>query len=169
MPSVTVTGGYTLVVAGHSSPPQNVNINSLNGSGDVEIAANMAGNTNQSVVLKIAGKNADGSDMTTPFDLSTMSWKQNSPASSYDASALQIVYGGTAEISMKGGNSQSAATIYAPNASFTLQGTQDLYGSILARTITNGGNASIHYDRRLSRDFWVTGHPMVGTFTWKRY
>ena len=70
---------------------------------------------------------------------------------------------------MKGGNSQSAATIYAPNASFTLQGTQDLYGSILAKTITNGGNAGIHYDRRLATDFYVTGHPMVGTFTWKRY
>ncbi len=70
---------------------------------------------------------------------------------------------------MKGGNSQSAATIYAPNADFTLQGTQDLYGSILARTITNGGNASIHYDRRLARDFYVAGHPMIGTFSWNRY
>jgi hypothetical protein len=169
MPSVTVAGGYTLVFTGHSSPAQSVNINSLTGSGDVEISANLVSNTNESVVLKIAGKNADGTDMTTPFDLSTMSWKQNSAASSYDASALQIVYGGPATISMKGGNSQSAATIYAPNANFTLQGTQDLYGSILAKTVTNGGNASIHYDRRLSRDFWVTGHPMVGSFSWKRY
>jgi hypothetical protein len=59
--------------------------------------------------------------------------------------------------------------IYAPNANFILKGTQDFYGSILARTITNGGNASIHYDRRLGRDFWVTGNPMASTFSWKRY
>jgi hypothetical protein len=98
-----------------------------------------------------------------------MAWKQNSPSYNYDASALQIVYGGSATISMKGGNSQSAVTIYAPNADFELQGTQDLFGSVLARTIENHGNASIHYDRRLGRDFWVAGRPMVGTFTWKRF
>ena len=85
-----------------------------------------------------------------------MTWKQNTSEHNYDASALQIVYGGTATISMKGGNSQSAATIYAPNAQLLLcKGTQDLYGSILAKTITNGGNASIHYDRRLASDFYV--------------
>ena len=168
LPSVTVTSGFTIVLNGNN-PSNNININSLNGAGNVEVAANMVSNTNQSVVLKIAGKNADGTEMTTPFDLSAMSWKQNSPGNSYDASALQIVYGGSATISMKGGNSQSAATIYAPNATFELQGTQDLFGSILAKTISNGGNASIHYDRRLSRDFYVAGHPMIGTFSWNRY
>ena len=170
LPSVTVDSGFTLRIVGNASPaPQNVNINALNGSGDVEIQANMTGPLNEAVVLKIAGKNADGTDMVTPFDLSTMSWKQNSAAASYDASALQIAYGGTANISMKGGNSQSAAMIYAPNASFTLQGTQDLFGSVLARTITNGGNANIHYDRHLSSSFFVIGQPMIGTFTWKRF
>ena len=168
MPSVTVASGYTLKIVG-SSPGQNVNINALNGDGAVEIQANMTGPLNESVVLKIAGKNADGTDMVTPFDLSAMSWKQNSAAQSYDASALQIAYGGTANISMKGGNTQSAAMIYAPNASFTLQGTQDLFGSVLARTITNGGNANIHYDRHLSASFFVIGQAMVGTFTWKRF
>ena len=69
---------------------------------------------------------------------------------------------------MSGGNSQSAATIYAPNASFTLKGTQDFYGSILSKTLTNNGNPGIHYDRRLSRQFWVAGQPMMGTFTWQR-
>ena len=70
---------------------------------------------------------------------------------------------------MQGGNSQSAAVIYAPNADFQLQGTQDFFGSILAKTITNGGNASIHYDRSLSGEFFVAGQPMLGTFSWKRY
>ena len=168
LPSVTVTGAKLRFVA-NADPPQSVNINSLTGSGTVEIEANMAGNTNQSVVMKLAGLNADGTEMTTPLDLATMGWKQNSTAASYDASALQIVYGGSATLNMSGGNSQSAATIYAPNASFHLQGTQDLFGSVLARTIENHGNASIHYDRRLARDFWVMGNPMMGSFSWSRY
>jgi hypothetical protein len=168
MPSVTVASGFKLVFDGSSTPGQTVNINALNGSGEVEINANLTGSLNESVILKVAGLNADSTEMDLPFDLSTMSWKQNSPTQSYDASALQIVYGGTKTISMQGGNSQSAAVIYAPNADFELQGTQDLFGSVLARTIENQGNANIHYDRRLSRDFYVSGRPMLGTFTWKR-
>jgi hypothetical protein len=112
--------------------------------------------------LEGPGKNADGTEMAVPFDLSTMDWKQNAATGiTHDASSFQIVYGGSANLSMKGGNAQSAATVYAPNASFTMTGTQDFFGSILAKTITNGGNASIHYDRRLGRDFWVVGHPMM--------
>jgi hypothetical protein len=172
MPSVSVGSGYTLRFVG-STPGQNVNINSLNGAGSIEVQANMgATHANEAVVLKVAGKNADGTEMATPFDLEAMGWKQNAAvnaAAKYDASALQIVYGGTGTINMDGGNSQSAAVIYAPNANFVLKGTQDLYGSILAKTVTNGGNASIHYDRRLSRDFFVAGNPMASTFSWKRY
>jgi hypothetical protein len=167
LPSVVVASGYTLIINGTPAPGQTVNINSLSGTGNVQF--NYSG-VNPSVILKIAGKNPDGTDMATPFDLTQLgSWQQNNTATAnYDASALQIVYGGPATISMKGGNSQSAATIYAPNATFTLQGTQDLYGSILAKTISNGGNASIHYDRRLSRGFYVAGQPMMGTFSWVR-
>ena len=100
-----------------------MNINSLAGTGSVEFESNMTGPLNESVVLKIAGKNADGTEMATPFDLSDLdSWKQNSPAQSYDASALQVLYGGSGNIVMKGGNNQSAATVYAPNAGFHLQG-----------------------------------------------
>jgi hypothetical protein len=169
MPTVTVAGGFKLVFVGHATPTNTVNINSLLGSGQVEVQANMAADLNEGVLLKLAGKNADGTDMTTAFDLSTMSWKQNSSGHGYDASALQIAYGGPGTINMTGGNAQSAATIYAPNAIFELQGTQDLYGSILARTIENHGNASIHYDRRLKRDFYVAGHAMQASFSWKRY
>jgi hypothetical protein len=144
-----------------------VNLNSISGTGNVQF--DYASN-NQMVILKIAGKNPDGSDMTTPFDFSQLnSWKQNKPSgANYDASALQIVYGGSQNIVMQGGNSQSGASIYAPSASFTLKGTQDLFGSILARTIVDQGNANIHYDRRLQRDFYVTGQPMLGTFSWLR-
>ena len=172
LPSVSIASGYIVVFVGHAGPAANVNVNSLSGSGEIQIQANMgATNLNESVVLKVAGKNPDGTDMAAPFDLSTMSWKQNATvnaANKFDASAVQIVYGGPGTISMKG-NDQSAVTIYAPNAAFTLQGTPDIYGSILAKTILSAGNADIHYDRRLKRDFYVVGHPIMGTFNWKRF
>jgi hypothetical protein len=88
--------------------------------------------------------------------------------SNFDASMLQFIYGGTGAVKMTG-NSGAAATFYAPNASVTFSGTADLYGSILGKRIDNVGNGNIHYDRRLQHDFYVAGHPMSGTFTWKRY
>jgi hypothetical protein len=179
LPSVSVSGGYTLILTGKSGIGQTVNINSLVGSGNVQIDANKTGPLGESVVLKVAGTNPVGvtgsnplypTEMDVPFDLSTMAWKQNAAAGqSLDAAAFQIVYGGHAAINMQGGNSQSAASIYAPNANFSLQGTQDLYGSILAATIYSHGTPAIHYDRALAAQFFVVGHPMVGTFSWKRY
>ena len=175
LPNVNIGGGYKLIFDGNTVPSQAININSLAGSGEIEVNANLASNLSESVVLKVAGVGTGTNplypnELDVPFDLSTMTWKQNAAGGrSLDASALQIVYGGHAAIRMVGGNSQSAVAIYAPNASFELQGTQDLYGSILARTIYSHGTPAIHYDRRLGRDFWVAGHAMVGTFTWKRY
>jgi hypothetical protein len=175
LPSVVVGSGITLKIEGASTPGQTVNVNSLTGSGNIQVDANIAGTgpggttpLDQSVVLKIAGKNADGTEMAIPLDFEGLSWKQNSTAKSFDASALQIVYGGTQTIQMTGGNSQSAATVYAPNANFILKGTQDFYGSILSKTLDDHGGAGIHYDRRLASDYWVKGHPMMGAFTWKR-
>jgi hypothetical protein len=167
LPNISVSQHYELVIQG-ASPAQTININSLSGKGDVTF--NYA-NDNQQIVLMVAGKNPDGSDMATPFDLSDIdsTWKQNKPSgASYDATALQLVYAGSSDITMKGGNSQSAITVYAPNANFGLQGTQDLFGSILAKKVSDGGNAGIHYDRRLQREYWIVGQPMMGTFTWQR-
>jgi len=175
LPSGVVGGGITLKLEGAKTPGQTLNVNSLTGSGNIEVDANLPGTgpsgstpTDQMVILKIAGKKADGTEMAVPMDFEGLSWKQNSTARSYDASALQIVYGGTQTIQMTGGNSQSAATVYAPNANFILKGTQDFYGSILSKTLDDHGGAGIHYDRRLAADFWVKGHPMMGAFTWKR-
>jgi hypothetical protein len=87
--------------------------------------------------------------------------------SNFDASMLQFIYAGTGEIDLTG-NSGAAATFYAPNANVVFSGTADLYGSVLGRRIHNVGNANIHYDRRLQHDFWVPGHPMMASFSWKR-
>jgi hypothetical protein len=170
MPSVTIAKNYTLVFKAHAAPPNTIELNSLNGAGFLQIDANLTSPTqNESVVMKVAGKNADGTDMAVPFDLSSMAWKQNTVSSNYDASTFQITYGGSGKIYMVGGNLQSASTIYAPNAAFELQGTQDLFGSVLAKTIYEHGNAGVHYDKRLGRDFYVPGHAMAGTFTWKTF
>jgi hypothetical protein len=172
-PNVVVNSPSNIQISGSSlsgsTGTQIINVNSLTGTGGIFIDANTGSTTNQSVVLKVSGKNTDGTDMTTPIDLQQTGWKQNATnGHQYDASAFEIVYGGTGTINMDGGNSQTAAMIYAPNAHFYLQGTQDLYGSVLAKTIENGGNASLHYDRRLASEFYVPGQTMAPTFTWKR-
>ena len=171
LPNISVANTYTLIFEGNSGPAQKFNINSLSGMGNIEIEANTdMGDSNEAVVLQVAGLDIDGmTELAVPLDLDQMAWKQNSTAKTYDASAFQIIYGGSGIISMTGGNNQSAVTVYAPNADFQLQGTQDLFGSVLAGTIENFGTAGISYDRRLGRDFYVAGRPMVGTFTWKRF
>jgi len=171
LPSLVIGNGYTLNIAGHN-PPQTVNINSLSGDGAFSVDANALSDLNESVIVKVAGLESDDvTEMETPIDLSQMAWKQNAAdGRSYDATALQMVYGGSGTIKMDGGgNLQSAMTVYAPNATFELLGTQDFYGSVLARTVENLGNGAIHYDRRLAEEYYVAGHPMLGTFTWKRF
>jgi hypothetical protein len=180
LPNIVMNSGYSLVIQGNAPVPQNININSFGGSGNLTVKANkgtlvsgVLADIGESVVLKVAGKNptgvsstlADPTDMAAPFDLGD--WVINSDFP-YDAANLQIVYGGTASMGM-GGNDDAAAVIYAPNASFALQGNSSFFGSILAKTIANGGNPGIYYDRRLQRSFYVAGTPMAGSFTWKRY
>jgi hypothetical protein len=173
LPSIVLSGVNIQFNGGPTTAPTlDVNINSLtttNAGGNVLINANTGSTTDQAVVLKIAGKNPDGTDMATPIDLSATGWKQNATnGHQYDAAAFRVVYGGAGTLNMDGGNAQTAAMIYAPNATFNLQGTQDLYGSVLARTVENFGNASLHYDRRLASEFYVPGQTMAPTFTWKR-
>ena len=180
LPNVVMNSGYSLIIQGSSPAPQNININSFGGSGNMTIRANkgtlvggVLTDVGESVVLKVAGKNPtsvvstlpDPTDMAAPFDLGD--WVVDSDFK-YNAANLQIVYGGTASMGM-GGNEDAAAAIYAPNASFSLQGNSNFFGSILAKTITNGGNPGIYYDRRLQTSFFVAGNPMTGSFTWKRY
>ena len=56
---------------------------------------------------------------------------------------LFFTQGGTIEMK---GNCQLMADIYAPLCDFSLNGTNDFYGAVVAKTITFGGNAGIHYD-----------------------
>jgi hypothetical protein len=173
LPNISLSSKVALEIAPTSTVTgsQAVNINSLDLTGGGLIAVKAA-NVKQSVIINRAGKNADGTDMATVVDFggnSGGSFANNSTCtgcSAFDASMLQFVYAGSGAIQMRG-NSGVAATFYAPNAALTLNGNTDLYGSLLGRTVHNTGNANLYYDRRLSRDFYIAGSQMLGTFTWK--
>lgn len=169
LPSLSLSSGVKLVLAA-SSPAAQYNFNSISLSGSASIGISATAPT-QGVIVGIVGQNPDNSTIATPIDFTGGSYTAVTgcgTCSAFDASMLQFVYAGTGEIKMTG-NSGAAATIYAPNALFTLSGTADIYGSILAARVNETGSGNIHYDRRLQRDFYVVGHPMVGTFTWQRY
>ena len=61
---------------------------------------------------------------------------------------LQITYAGSRGVNLSGG-AGSYATVYAPNALVNMSGNSDFFGSIIASTLTNSGNAAIHYDTSL--------------------
>ena len=169
LPSVSLASHINIVLVA-SSPPAQYNFNSisLNGGSTVSISATGA---TQAVLVDVVGLNPDLTPIATPIDMVGGTFAAVNgcvTCSNFDASMLQFIYGGTGTVNMTG-NSGAAATFYAPNATVNFQGTADLYGSMLGKRIDNVGNGNIHYDRRLQHDFYVAGHPMSGTFTWKRY
>jgi hypothetical protein len=169
LPSVSL-GSHTNIILVAGSPPAQYNFNSISLAGGSTIGIKATGPT-QGVLVDVVGKNPDNTSIDTPIDFvggTFASVTGCATCSNYDASMLQFVYGGTRSIKLTG-NSGASATFYAPNATLELSGNTDLYGSVLAKRISNTGNAPIHYDRRLGRDFYVAGHPMASDFTWKRY
>ena len=177
LPTLSIRGKANLVLVAGSNPPGTYDINSITVASQSNVSVK-ATSPSQGVLVNIVGKDATGAVIDPPVDMQGGSFAAIdtcsgcstlcSACSPYDASMLQFVYGGTAEIKMAG-NSGAAATVYAPNAKVTLVGTSDLYGSVLGKTIEIKGNMNIHYDRRLQHDFWVAGQPMASTFSWKRY
>ncbi|MBI3490878.1 MAG: hypothetical protein HY047_03670 [Acidobacteria bacterium] len=169
LPSVSLASHVNLVLTA-STPSAQYNFNSISLTGGSSIGVS-ATSTGQSVVVDVVGKNPDGTDIATPIDFTGGTYTSVTgcaTCSSYDASMLQIVYGGSGSINMTG-NSSAAAVFYAPNAAVTLTGSTAVYGSILAKTINDSGGASINYDSNLSSSLFVPGSPVIGTFTWKRY
>ncbi len=87
---------------------------------------------------------------------------------SYDPTMFQIVYGGTGAVRLTG-NGASAALVYAPSAVASITGNGTLYGSVVASTVTDMGNARIAYDRRLERTALTMGNPTMTTFSWSSF
>jgi hypothetical protein len=175
LPSVSMSSHVNIVLQA-SSPAGQYNFNSISLAGGSSISAKAAAST-ESVVVNVVGVTNTGTTIATPIDFtggtyaavnSCSSCTAVAGISSFDASIVQFLYGGTGTVKMTG-NSGAASTFYMPQAAFELGGTADLYGSVLAKRVNESGSGNIHYDRRLRRDFYVAGHPMVGTFTWQRY
>lgn len=81
---------------------------------------------------------------------------------------FQILYAGTNQVVINGG-SAAATLVYAPNASFKLNGGGDLYGSVIANKVADLGGGAIHYDRRLKTQFYQLGNYMLSAFNWQKY
>jgi hypothetical protein len=80
---------------------------------------------------------------------------------------FQLIYGGTATVSLKGGSTASGV-VYAPNATYSFAGNGDWYGAIVGQTMTDLGGAAVHYDRRLQNKAYTLGPWMLDSFTWKK-
>jgi Tfp pilus assembly protein PilX len=170
LPNVELRSGISLQLMGNT-PAAQYNFNSISLAGGSQIIATPTA-VGQAVLVNVAGKNSDGSTMATPVDFAGGSTYAVSTAScagctAFDASTMQIIYAGTGTINLTGNNT-SATTVYAPNATVAFSGTADLFGSVLAKRMSNQGNANVHYDRRLGHDFYVAGNPLASSFSWKK-
>jgi Tfp pilus assembly protein PilX len=168
LPTVDMSSHVNLLmVAG--DPPAQYDFNSIALSGGASVGV-YATSPSQEAVVNVVGQDSTGTAIATPIDFSGGTYTAVTgcaTCSAYDASMLQILYGGTGDIELTG-NAGAAVTVYAPNATVDYSGTSDLYGSVLAKTIDESGSGNIHYDRRLQHDFWVPGSPLMTTFSWKR-
>ena len=149
MGNVSATGGAVL----HLSAGIYV-VNSINLGGGSTIVVDSG-----PVIFKVAGVG-----QTTPIDLSGGGVTNTS----YTPANLQFIYGGTGTMKLTG-SSALAATIMAPNAAAELNGTGDVYGPLIAKTVSGGGNAAIHYDVNLKKLAVTQGNPVLHQFTWSSY
>jgi hypothetical protein len=115
--------------------------------------------TNGKVTIKIAGQGT-----TSPLTLTGNSITNNT----YNPSNLQILYGGTGNITLTGGAATSAI-VYAPNANITLSGNDNFYGSIIGGRLSVPGAAEIFYDTNLSATAVTYGRPVLSSFTWRTF
>jgi hypothetical protein len=112
------------------------------------------------VIFKIKG---DG--VNTPLDLSGGGISN----ASLDPTQLQFVYAGTGNIKITGG-SETAALVYAPNASGSFSGAStNFYGAVVTKYVTSTGGFSLFYDRRLQNTVMTGGPAMMTSFTWRSF
>jgi hypothetical protein len=133
-------------------------INSIKALGNAALTID---DTNGPVIIRVAGKAADGSELAIPIDLSGGSVVNDS----LNPRSLQFVYGGTGAIKINGGN-DTATLIYAPNATVSLLGSSHFYGAVIGAVVNDTGGAKIHYDRNLGGWALTEGNPTMTSFTW---
>ena len=87
---------------------------------------------------------------------------------SYNPSNLQIIYGGTGNMSLTGGTA-TAAIVYAPNANVTLSGNGNVYGSMITGKMSVTGGGDIFYDTNLAATAISAGLPVMSGFNWRTF
>jgi hypothetical protein len=158
----TITPNGATVVMGDVTINGNADL-VLNGGTYVMNSFTMAGSSKlivpngQKVIIQIQGEN-----QTVPVTITG----DGISNPSYQPQNLQIIYAGTNEIKLAGGDTTSAL-IYAPNATAAITGGSDLYGAIVVKQLTETGGASIHYDRNLMNASFMLGPPTLSAFTWR--
>ena len=105
---------------------------------------------------------------TPVIDMTAGSLVNGTGVNAYDASKFQILYGGTATVKV-GGSTDTAATIYAPNARVEMGGTADFYGSVLSATYYTNGGTGVYYDRSLGQKYSTLGQHVMPSFSWQKY
>jgi len=131
-------------------------INSLKVNGNADIIVDSG-----PVVIRVAGKADDGSELATPIDLTGGAVTNTS----FKPENLQVIYGGTGNVILNGG-SKTSMLAYAPNATVTLNGGGDLYGAVVGNTIIDTGGTKLHYDVNLGSWAYTEGSPTMTSFTW---
>jgi hypothetical protein len=84
----------------------------------------------------------------------------NGMANANANAASCLIYGtntGTSQTITMTGNATTVTAINAPNASFSITGSGELWGSVIARTIALNGNAAFRYDEALPKFINTTG------------
>jgi hypothetical protein len=141
---------------GSPTTPLNFNVNSFSMSGNSSLGVS----TGSAVTMNVVGQGIAGD--VVDFTGGTLI----NP--SFDPSKLQILYAGSGSMKISGGT-ESAATVYAPNAAITMAGNADFYGSILGRTFSDSSGASVHYDKALASKYFILGNHVMSSFSWQKY
>jgi len=172
-PFCTTSGGGSTITPPSASSVVSMGDVSLTGSSIVHLNAgvyelnslSLAGNSrivvdSGPVIIKVAGQG-----VATPIDLS--GGGVSNP--SLDPTKLQFVYGGTGNIKVTGGT-DTAALVYAPNASSALTGAStNFYGAIITNKVTATGGFNLYYDRRLRSSVTTAGNPTMTSFSWRTF
>lgn len=145
--------------------PVYININSIKVNGNATIAVKSiqcAGKDTgvyPHIILNFAGASA-----ATPIDLTGSTFTNPTLNPAY----FQMLYAGTGQVTLNGG-SAAAGLLYAPNASYKLNGGGDWYGAVIANQVTDLGGGAIHYDRQLQKELYQLGPWMLSAFNWSKY
>ena len=170
------TGSCTLTSKGHftlgpgSYPDLEFDANAVVTftSGTYNVNSILKGNGNSELDINSSSgpvtMNLVGSGQSTVVDLTGSSIVNNS----FDPSTFKILYPGTGNVVLNGGN-QTTALLYAPNATAKFSGGGVWNGAVIVSKLTDLGGAVINYDRHLQVEIYQAGNYMLSSFTWKKY